>query len=156
MFSRLVLLFVVLPIVELWLLLRIGSEVGLLPTLALVFATGVVGATLARAQGMKVFLQFQGQMASGRIPGQALMDGISILVGGAFLLTPGILTDLFGFSLVLPFTRRFIQRQLRKRFDRAVADGTLQATIISSGPHPFGSDPAPVRDKNEIEVHYEQ
>ena len=134
MLTRLILLFVVLPILELWLLLRIGDTVGLWPTLALVFATGVVGASLARAQGMKVLLDFQKATAEGRMPGQALVDGVSVLIGGAFLLTPGLLTDLFGFSLIIPFTRRYIQRKVQRRFERALQDGTVQATVISTAP----------------------
>jgi len=134
MLTRLILLFVALPVLELWLLLQIGGRVGLWPTLALVFATGVVGATLARAQGMKVLLDFQKATAEGRMPGQAMLDGVSVLVGGAFLLTPGLLTDIFGFSLVIPFTRRLIQRHIQRRVERAMQDGTLQATVISTIP----------------------
>ncbi len=136
MLARLILLFVVTPVVELWLLLRIGGAVGVLPTLALVFGTGVVGATLARSQGIKAFRDFQQSLGSGRVPGQALLDGVCILVGGAFLLTPGLLTDVLGFSLVLPPTRRLIQRRIQRRVEEGIQDGTIQAVVISTSPHP--------------------
>lgn len=130
--GRLALLFVVVPILELMLLIELGQVVGLLPTLALVLLTGVTGAWLARAEGLRVFLQFQRELASGKLPGQALMDGISVLVGGAFLLTPGVLTDFVGFSLLLPPSRRWIQRRIRARLERQIADGTIRVVTTGS------------------------
>ncbi|MDH3272550.1 MAG: FxsA family protein [Gemmatimonadota bacterium] len=131
--GRLALLFVIVPIVELVLLIQIGQVVGLLPTIALVVFTGVTGAWLARAEGVRVFFQFQSELASGRLPGQALLDGISVLIGGAFLLTPGVLTDVVGFSLLLPFTRRWIQRRVRGRLEKRIADGSIHVVTMGSG-----------------------
>ena len=136
--GRLALLFVIIPIVELVLLIELGQLVGLLPTLALVVFTGVTGAWLARAEGVRVFFQFQQELAQGRLPGQAMLDGISVLVGGAFLLTPGILTDVAGFSLLLPVTRRWLQRRVRKRLERSIADGSIQVMTMGVGPTGFG------------------
>ena len=139
--GRLALLFVVVPILELVLLIELGKVVGLLPTVGLVVLTGVTGAWLARAEGLRVFLQFQRELASGKLPGQALMDGISVLVGGAFLLTPGVLTDVVGFSLLLPPTRRWIQRRMRARLEREIADGTVRVVTMGSfGGGGFGFD----------------
>ncbi len=132
--GRLALLFVIVPIVELVLLIRLGQIVGLLPTLALVVATGVGGAILARAEGLRVLFAFQRELASGRIPGQALLDGISVLVGGAFLLTPGVLTDLAGFSLLLPLTRRWIQGRVRGRIQREIEAGSIRVVAFGGGP----------------------
>lgn len=134
--GRLALLFVVVPILELMLLIRMGQWVGLVPTLLLVVFTGVTGAWMARAEGVRVFFQFQKELAEGRLPGQALLDGLSVLVGGAFLLTPGILTDVAGFTLLLPFSRRWIQRRLKKRLERGMRDGTIR--VVSMGPGGFG------------------
>lgn len=131
--GRLALLFVLVPIVELMLLIQLGQIVGLGPTLLLVVATGLGGAMLARAEGLRVFFQFQQELAAGRIPGQALLDGLSVLVGGAFLLTPGVLTDLVGFSLLLPFTRRWIQRRMRARLERQIEDGTIRVVSMQAG-----------------------
>jgi UPF0716 protein FxsA len=137
--GRLALLFIVVPILELMLLIRLGEVVGLLPTLALVVFTGVTGAWLARAEGLRVFLQFQRELASGRLPGQALMDGICVLIGGAFLLTPGVLTDFAGFSLLFPPTRRWMQRRIRKRLERGIADGSVRVVTMGSfGARGFG------------------
>lgn len=130
--GRLALLFVVVPVVELMLLIRLGQVVGLMPTLGLVMLTGFTGAWLARAEGVRVFFQFQRELASGRLPGQAMLDGISVLVGGAFLLTPGVLTDVVGFSLLFPPTRRWVQRRMRKRLERGIADGTVRVVTMGS------------------------
>jgi UPF0716 protein FxsA len=130
--GRLALLFVVVPILELVLLIQLGRVVGLVPTLALVVFTGISGAWLARAEGLRVFFQFQKELASGRIPGQALLDGISVLIGGAFLLTPGVITDFLGFSLLLPLSRRWIQQRVRARLERRIADGTIR--VVAMGP----------------------
>jgi UPF0716 protein FxsA len=134
--GRLALLFVVVPLVELVLLVQLGQVVGLWPTLALVIFTGVTGAALARLEGLRVLYRFQAELASGRLPGQALLDGISVLVGGAFLLTPGILTDLAGFALLLPTTRRWIQRRVRRRLERGLKQGTIR--VVKMGPGGLG------------------
>jgi UPF0716 protein FxsA len=134
LFGFLALLFVVVPIVELMVLIELGQAVGLWPTLLLVLSTGVGGAMLARAEGMRTFLRFQGELASGQMPGQSIFDGISVLIGGVLLLTPGLLTDLFGFSLLIPFTRRWIQRRAQARLTRMAAEGTIQ--IVNVGPAP--------------------
>lgn len=137
--GRLALLFVVVPVIELALLIQIGQLVGLLPTVALVVFTGVTGAWLARAEGLRVFFRFQQELAAGRLPGQSLLDGIAVLVGGAFLLTPGVLTDVVGFSLLLPVSRHWIQRRVRKRLERGIADGTIRVmTTGSMGGFGFG------------------
>lgn len=129
--GRLALLFVVVPIVELMLLIELGQYIGLLPTLGLVMLTGVTGAWLARAEGLRVLVQFQKELASGQLPGQALLDGISVLIGGAFLLTPGVITDFVGFSLLLPFTRRWIQRRMRASLERQMDTG--QVRVVTMG-----------------------
>lgn len=131
--GRLALLFVIVPIIELVLLIQLGQVVGLLPTLALVVFTGVTGAWLARAEGVRVFFQFQRELASGRLPGQAMLDGISVLIGGAFLLTPGVLTDVAGFSLLFPPTRRWMQRRVRARLEGQIRDGTIRVVSMQAG-----------------------
>ena len=139
MFARLAILFVVVPLLELALLVQLGQWVGLWPTLGLVLATGVAGASLARAQGLRTLAAFQAELASGRLPSGPLMDGLAVLVGGAFLLTPGLLTDVAGFSLMVPVTRRWIQRRVSARLRRMQAEGTLRVDIVT----PFGSETGP-------------
>ncbi|HSM60789.1 MAG TPA: FxsA family protein, partial [Longimicrobiales bacterium] len=132
--ARLTLLFVVVPILELVLLIQIGRMVGLLPTLALVLTTGLAGAALARAEGLRVLWAFRSEMASGRLPGQALLDGFSVLLGGAFLLTPGVLTDLAGLALLVPASRRWIQRRARASPARGIRSGDVRFVGMGSGP----------------------
>ncbi|MDH5589923.1 MAG: FxsA family protein [Gemmatimonadota bacterium] len=129
-FGRLLIFFVVVPVVELLLLIRMGQVVGLWPTLLLVLGTGAAGAALARREGTRTFLAFQREMAEGRVPGRPIMDGISILVGGAFLLTPGVLTDLVGLSLLLPVTRRAIQRAVIGRIEAGLRSGSIHMVVM--------------------------
>lgn len=131
--GRLALLFVIVPILELVLLVQMGQWVGLLPTLLLVVFTGVSGAWLARAEGVRVFFQFQKELLSGRLPAQSMQDGLSVLVGGAFLLTPGILTDVAGFSLLFPPSRRWIQKRIRARLERRIRDGSIEVVMSAPG-----------------------
>lgn len=119
-FFSLFLLFTAIPLVELWLLVVLGRRVGLLPTIALVLFTGALGAYLARTQGLQTLGRIREELDAGRMPAAALLDGLLILVAGAVLLTPGLLTDVFGFSLLLPATRNGLRRALggwlKKRF----------------------------------------
>lgn len=131
--ARLALLFVLVPVVELALLIEVGRLVGLWPTLALVLLTGVGGAMLARAEGLRTFWAFQKQVAQGQIPGQAILDGVCVLLGGAFLLTPGLVTDALGLSLLFPPTRRMIQRRLRRAVERRIEDGSVRFAVFRSG-----------------------
>lgn len=129
MFARLALLFVVVPLVELALLIQVGQVVGLGPTILLVLLTGVGGAALARREGLRTLSSIQRDMASGRIPGDALLDGAAILFGGALLLTPGVLTDLFGISLLVPVTRRWFASRMRHWFQRQLDAGTVRWVV---------------------------
>lgn len=143
MLSRLIFIFVAVPLLELVILLRIGQWIGLMPTVALVVATGVAGAALARQQGVRAFLAVQRELAAGRLPGRSLLDGLSILVGGAFLLTPGVLTDLLGFSLLIPAPRRWLQHLARRRLERRIRQGTVEFQV-------FGPDGAPTTRRAEV------
>ncbi len=134
----LALLFILVPILELVILIRLGQFVGLWPTVAIVLLTGAVGAALARLEGLRVLLQFQREVASGRLPGQAILDGISVMIGGVLLLTPGFLTDIAGLSLLFPPTRRWIQRFVRKRLEKGITDGSIH--VVGMGVPPgFGT-----------------
>lgn len=126
MLIRLGCLFVLVPFVELALLIWIGRWVGFLPTMALVLSTGILGAALARREGLRALTAIQAELAAGRIPGRSLMVGAAVLVGGAFLLTPGILTDVAGLLLLFPPSRNVVFRWVRRRLEKAVSDGSLQ------------------------------
>jgi UPF0716 protein FxsA len=133
--GRLLLLFVVLPAVELALLIELGSRFGTLHTLALIVVTGVVGATLARNQGLGVMRQVQAEMTAGELPAASLVDGAIILVAAALLVTPGVLTDAFGFLCLVPGFRAVIRRALRRRLEAAVEENRvhLQVDLDSVG-----------------------
>ncbi len=134
--SRLALLFIAVPLLELFILIRLGGVIGLMPTLALCVLTGVAGAWLARREGLRALWSFQERLAGGGVPGRALMDGLCILIGGAVLLTPGLLTDVLGFALLLPPSRRWIQARMKRRIERQVAEGSIRVTTL--GGHPGG------------------
>ena len=116
MLGLLILLFIVVPFVELSILLSIAQQMGALPPLILVAATGVIGAALARRQGIRTLTKIQRQLGAGNLPTAELADAGMILVAGALLLTPGLLTDLFGFSLLVPPCRSLYRRLLVKYF----------------------------------------
>lgn len=143
MLSRLILIFVTVPLLELVILLQIGQWLGPMPTVALVVATGAAGAALARRQGIRAFLAVQRELAVGRLPGRSLLDGLSILVGGAFLLTPGVLTDLLGFALLIPGSRRWIQRQARRRLEQRIREGAVELRV-------YGADGAAATRRAEM------
>ena len=103
------------PIVEIYLLIQVGSVIGALPTILLVVSTAVIGAFLLRQQGMSTLARFQSSMASGSLPAKEMMEGVLLLVGGALLMTPGFFTDTLGFLCLIPFSRRYIVNHIIKR-----------------------------------------
>jgi UPF0716 protein FxsA len=119
MFFRLFLLFTGVPLVELYILLQVGAVIGAVNTILLVIFTGVLGAFLAQREGVRTLQTIQSLMARGEMPGEPLLDALLILVAGFVLITPGILTDILGFLLLLPATRLrirgWVKRQLEHR-----------------------------------------
>lgn len=128
MFAKLVLLFTVLPLIELYLLIRVGAAIGALPTVLLVVFTGVLGAYLAKAQGFAVWVRIQAETSQGRFPGERLIDALLLLVAGAVLITPGLLTDIMGFVLLFPITRAPIREWVKVRLYRMMQNGTVHFT----------------------------
>ena len=118
MLGRLILLFVTVPLVELALLIWVGERIGTLMTVALVIGTGILGATLARLEGLATLRRFQNRMAAGELPHQDIIDGLLILLAGAVLLTPGLLTDTAGFLLLVPPVRAVVRRAIGNRLER--------------------------------------
>jgi UPF0716 protein FxsA len=131
MFARLALLFVAVPLLELYLLVRMGEWVGLLPTIALVVATGILGAALARLEGLRTLKRFRAALAAGRPPHRELVEGLLVLIAGAVLLTPGLLTDLTGFLLLVPPVRRAVAGRL---VDRLAARVLHRSATVTGGP----------------------
>lgn len=123
MMGKLLLLFILVPAVELVLLIELGGRIGMLATLALIVITGVLGASLARWQGLGVLRTMQAELAGGRIPANAIVDGAIVLLAGALLMTPGFLTDTVGFLCLIPGVRRLAKRTLWRRLEAAVHHG---------------------------------
>jgi UPF0716 protein FxsA len=125
----LVLVFIVVPIVELFVLIQIGQAIGILPTIALLILDSVLGALLMRSQGRAAWRRFNRALAEGRVPGREVIDGALVIFGGALLLTPGFLSDILGLILLLPPTRALVRRVLVARFGaRLVASATTGAS----------------------------
>lgn len=134
MLVKLILVFTVLPLVELYLLIEVGQVIGGLNTLALVLFTGVVGAYLARLEGLRTLMRAQENLRAGVMPAEELIDGLLIFLAGVLLVTPGILTDGMGFLILFPPTRRYFKIWLRRQFDRAVAQGGIRFYRGPGGP----------------------
>lgn len=129
MFRILLALIIVVPALEIWLLISIGQYIGPWLTIILIILTGVLGAWLAKYQGLEALRNAQQKMSHGQMPGDVIIDGLCILVGGVLLLTPGFISDSIGFFLLIPATRNilkpFIIRGIRNRMDKG------QVTIIN-------------------------
>ncbi len=125
MFIKLILLFTLVPIIELYVLIEAGTQIGVWPTIGLIFLTGVAGAYLARSQGFQLINRIQNDLNAGRVPAGEMLDGAMILAGGLLLLTPGFCTDLFGFTLLTPATRLLFKGWLKKWLEKKVARGEI-------------------------------
>jgi len=117
MFQRLLLIFIGIPVIEMMILIKLGEIYGFWGTFMLVIFTGFLGAFLAQLEGLRAWLNIQQAMAAGDIPGEQMIDALLIFVAGIVLITPGLLTDVAGFLLLIPQTRFWFKRWLRKKFD---------------------------------------
>ena len=108
-------LFLVIPIIEIYFLIKVGEVIGAWPTIFLVVATAVIGAALLRQQGLSTLARLQSNMSQGKIPAQEMVEGVLLAVGGALLMTPGFVTDAIGFLCLLPFSRKFIAGKIMER-----------------------------------------
>ena len=142
MFTRLLALFVIIPVIELALLFKLHEWTGdIFFTIGLILFTGFLGAWLAKQQGLSTLMKIQQAMSQGRMPAAELVDGGMILFAGALLLTPGILTDAFGFSLLIPPCRAVYRRLLKRYFPKPDVH-IYGSTTTNPGPHSdSGSDP---------------
>lgn len=125
MFFRLLLIFILIPFLELALLIRIGNWLGFWSTIGLVLATSALGAMLALNQGARVLGQIRAELSAGRVPGDRLVDGLLVLGGGVMLLMPGFISDVAGLLLLLPLARTRLKAAVRRRFERMVRSGEV-------------------------------
>ena len=133
----LVILFIVVPILELWLIIEIGGAIGVVPTLALLLADALLGSLLLRHQGRGAWRRFNQALAERRFPGKEVADGLLIAIGGTLLLTPGFVTDIFGLIFLIPPTRAIVRRLMRGYVGRRF--------VILGAPGPASTQP-PRRD----------
>ena len=124
------LLFTVVPVLEVFLLVQVGAQLGPWPTVGIVVATGLVGAALARNEGARVFRDWQQAMVQGQLPQDGVLSGLLVLVGGVLLVTPGVLTDVVGLLLLLPLTRRPIAAFVRKRVEAKIAREFTEGRVV--------------------------
>lgn len=126
MFFKLFLIFAVIPVIELALLIKVGSIIGTMNTISIVILTAVIGAYMVRLEGLGVMSRIQANMQEGIFPAEELIDGMMILLAGALLLTPGFFTDVIGFFMVIPVSRNFLKRIARRYIEKKMSSGEFR------------------------------
>lgn len=133
-FGKILIAFLILPFVELYLLLQLSANFSALLTFAIVILTGVLGAFLAKNQGQKVLKNIQRELELGRLPGDDMIYGLCILMGGILLLTPGLISDTLGLLLLFPLTRIWFTKYLKRQFSTMVQREAVRI-------YPYNLDP---------------
>lgn len=124
-FTKLILLFTIIPLIELYVLFKIAEITSWSHTFLIVILTGVTGAYLAKKEGRQIISRIQMEVSASRVPGEELINGLCVLIGGALLLTPGIITDILGFSLILPFTRLIYKNWVKVMLKKMISKGNV-------------------------------
>lgn len=140
MFLRLFLLFTIVPLIELYLLLKLGSYIGIAATIGVVIGTAIAGSLLAKSQGLAVLRQARWELDQGRIPAESLFDGALVLIAGTMLITPGLITDCLGLFLLIPWSRRAFKSWLKRKLEQKIARGEIQVYTHFRG---WGGDRGP-------------
>jgi UPF0716 protein FxsA len=154
----LILIFVVVPLAELYVILTVSDSIGLAPTLAILVADSLLGSWLLKSQGRAVWQRFNETLRAGRVPHREIVDGVLVIFGGAFLITPGFITDVLGVLLLLPPTRALFRRSLQRRLEvRAVSTAgrtrppgdyyDVEGTATEHDPPPSPELPPPARSR---------
>lgn len=133
----LIILFIVVPILELYVIIQVGQWIGVVPTLLLLLADAVLGSLLLKHQGRGAWRRFNEALAARRFPGKEVADGLLIVIGGTLLLTPGFITDVFGIFLLVPPTRAIARKVLK----RLTIGRFMVVGMPGGGPGPFGPSP---------------
>jgi len=143
MFGYLLMLFTLVPALELYVLLKVGAILGAGTTLLILLSTGIAGASLARWQGLAILEKTQNEINRGMMPSTQLMDGLMILAAGILLLTPGFITDILGILLLIPWCRSLFKFWLKRKFERMIQSGQ----VVHFQGHSFRKD-----DYTDIDV----
>ena len=142
-----VLIFIIVPIAELYVIIKVGEAIGLIPTLVLLLLDALLGSMLLRHQGRAAWVRFNRALAEGRLPHKEVFDGVLIIFGGALLITPGFITDIFGLVLLIPPTRAIVRaissRMVRRRIALGGGVWTMGRTQGPSGRRPAPDGPGP-------------
>ena len=133
MLWKLFLAFTIIPVSEIYILIAIGGQIGILPSIGLVILTGIVGASLARSQGLKTLGRIRDSFQLGVVPGEELLNALLIAIAGIVLLTPGFLTDAAGLFLLIPATRTLCREWLKRRIELVYAQRN-----VGNGPIIYG------------------
>lgn len=136
-------LFLVVPVLEIYVIVQVGQEIGVLPTVALLVLESLLGAWLVRREGRRAWEALRSAVGTGRLPSGELVDAALVLVGGTLLLTPGFVTDVVGFALILPLTRPLARKALGALVARRA--GQVMVRRFGAGPHPWRPGPRPGR-----------
>ena len=124
-FSKLLILFIVVPVAELYVLIEVGKKIGSLTTIGIIIFTGILGAYLVKNQGFLILKKIQNDLNDGIMPGDSLIQGAIILVGGILLLTPGFVTDTVGFIFLIPASRNVLKKYLLKWLKGKIEEGNI-------------------------------
>jgi len=123
MFLKLILLFTLIPVIEIYILIKLGASFGVGVTLVIVVGTGVLGAYLAKREGYRIFYRIQQETRAGRVPAGEMVDALLVFISGVVLLTPGLITDIAGVLLLFPLTRMFFKEWLMRKFQEHLRRG---------------------------------
>lgn len=148
------LLFIIIPIIEITVLIQVGQAIGAWYTVGLVLLSAFIGVNMLRHQGLSTLARAQQRMNQGEVPGQEMVEGIVLAVGGALLVTPGFVTDVIGFSCLIPGIRKGLVKALLSRFTVIAASQSTHAQFhqdFQAGPH---SRDIPPRDGDVIDGEY--
>jgi len=130
-------LFIAMPIIEIAVLLRVGAAIGWIPTLGIVILTAILGTAMLRQQGLATLNKARQRMGAGEMPAQQMLEGLLLMIGGVLLLTPGFVTDVFGFACLLPWTRQWLANRIAAR--SVVSFGGMAGNVASGHAGPGSS-----------------
>lgn len=124
-FTKILILFIVVPVTELYILIEVGKKIGSLTTIGIIILTGIIGAYLVKSQGFMILRKIQNDLNEGIMPGDSLIQGAIILAGGILLLTPGFVTDILGFIFLIPVSRNIFKKYLLKWLKGKIKEGNF-------------------------------
>lgn len=126
MFYKIVALFIIIPLIEIYLFIVVGKYIGVLPTILIVIGAAIIGVSMLKREGFKAIKNFKIALNEGRVPGDEILNGILVLIGGVFLITPGFITDAMGFLLLIPSTRLVAKKWVKKYIYNLIRGGGIR------------------------------